>query len=900
MVKLTDLCKSYTTGDVTVQALKNVNLQFRKGEFVSILGPSGCGKTTLLNLIGGLDRYDGGDISVNGKSTKFFKDTDWDAYRNHSVGFVFQSYNLIGHQSILANVELSLTLSGVSRAERRKRAIAALEQVGLGKEIKKKPNQLSGGQMQRVAIARALIHDPEILLADEPTGALDSKTSYQVMELLRTISKDRLVIMVTHNDDLAEEYSTRIIRVLDGEIVDDTNPCQVAEYSTARKEVKKEKRQKKPSMSFKTAFTLSLNNLLTKKGRTALTSFAGSIGIIGIALILSLSSGFQSYINRVQEETLSTYPLTINSATMGGGVAAMMFAESEENAKPENNLPNTVYSSTMMATMYNAMKSDIHTNDLKGLKEFIESDDCKIKDVATVQYNYGLSLNFYSADTSKGPVKADTVEILDEIYLAMTGGMASYTDLIASTSGMMGGGMDALASTMNMDMWCQLIDNQELLDSQYEVLAGHWPKEYNEVVLCVSESKQISEIVEFAMNLKSREELDTLLDLMFEDGDVPYERRPYTYDYLLNDHRFKLVLNSDLYKEGAGGVWYNNSEDKEFLKGLVDDGLEIKICGIICPAEDSVAQSMSGVLGYTDKLVEYIIAETEKSPVVIAQKADENINVLTGKRFDEEIPEEPDQNGIVSDKLGAEWDTFMAELYVSNPELAAKFGELIQNTLSSMMQTGMGSQNTDTKSTYEKNLANFGSVDFSKPASINIYPVDFASKDTVNKEINNFNAGKEEKDTIKYTDILDLMLSSISTIIDAISYVLIAFVSISLVVSSIMIGVITYISVLERTKEIGILRAVGASKRDISRVFNAETFIVGLIAGLIGIGVTVILNIPINIIINNIAEIGNIAALPLGGAVILVTISVVLTLIAGLIPSRIAAKKDPVVALRTE
>jgi len=899
MVKLTDLCKSYTAGDNTVQALKGVSLQFRKGEFVAILGPSGCGKTTLLNLIGGLDRYDSGDISVDGKSTKHFKASDWDSYRNHSVGFVFQSYNLIGHQTILANVELALTLAGVSRSERRRRAVEALKKVGLGKELKKKPNQLSGGQMQRVAIARALINDPEILLADEPTGALDSETSRQVMELLKEVAKDRLVIMVTHNGELAEEYSTRIIRFLDGVVIDDSNPCLVAEYSTEKEKTEREKKKKKPSMSFKTAFMLSLNNLLTKKGRTALTSFAGSIGIIGIALILSLSSGFQGYIDRVQEETLSTYPLTINSATMGGGVAAMMFAESEENAKPENNKPDTVYSSTMMATLYNSMKNDIHVNDLKGFKEFIESDDCKIKDVSTVQYDYGLTLNFYSADTSKGPVKADVLEILDEIYLAMTDGKVSYTDAMASMSGMMGGGLDALTSTMNMNMWCQLIDNQELLDSQYDVLAGHWPKEYNEVVLCVSDSNQINELVEFAMNLRTREELEETLDLMFGEDDVPFERKAYTYEYLLNELRFKLVLNSDLYKESAGGVWYDNSADKAFLTDLVNKGAEIKICGIIRPSKDSVAQSMSGVLGYSDKLVEYIIAETEKSGVVKAQKENKEINVLTGLAFGEELPQKPEQGGLVTDALGKDWEAFMGELYATNPELAAKFGELMQNTMSSMMG-GMAGAEVNKKTTYEDNLTTFGSVDFSKPANINIYPSDFAAKDTVSKEIERFNADKEEKDTIMYTDLLDLMLSSISTIIDAISYVLIAFVSISLVVSSIMIGVITYISVLERTKEIGILRAVGASKRDISRVFNAETFIVGLIAGLLGIGVTVLLNIPINIIINNIAEIGNIAALPVGGAVILVAISVVLTLIAGLIPSRIAAKKDPVEALRTE
>ncbi|MBR6594034.1 MAG: ABC transporter ATP-binding protein/permease [Clostridia bacterium] len=899
MLKLTNISKSYTTGDTTVQALKDVSLQFREGEFVSILGPSGCGKTTMLNIIGGLDRYDSGDLSVDGVSTARFKASDWDAYRNHSIGFVFQSYNLIGHQTVLANVELALTLAGISKAERRRRAKEALEKVGLGKEMKKKPNQLSGGQMQRVAIARALINDPEIILADEPTGALDSETSVQVMEILKEVAKERLVIMVTHNGELAEEYSTRIVKLKDGAVIYDSNPLVVAEYSTEKPKDEKGKRAKKKSMSLKTAFTLSLNNLMTKKGRTTLTSFAGSIGIIGIALILSLSSGFQNYIDRVQEETLSTYPLSINSATMNGGVASMMFAGEEAAAGGEIE-PETVYSSTILANMYNAMQSDIHINDLKGFKEFIESDGCKIEDVATVQYDYGLTLNFYSADTSKGPVKADSVEIIDEIYLAMTNGMVSYTDAMASMSGMMGGSAGALTSSLSMDMWCELIDNQALLDSQYDVLAGHWPENYNEVVLCVTSNSQINEIVEFAMNLRSREELDSLLDMMFEEGEIPYERNAYTYDYLMNELSFKLVLNSDLYKEGAGGIWYDNSEDEAFLTELVEKGTEIKICGIIRASEESVAQSMSGVLGYTDALVQHIIAETEKSGVVKAQKADPTVNVLTGKPFGEEEQggSMEEGSGLVGDKLGADWESFMTKLYTTNPELAAEFAKLMEDTMSSM--SGMGTTPTRTKTSYESNLATFGSVDFSTPTSINIYPVDFASKDTVNSEIDRFNEGKDEDDTIMYTDFLDLMLSSISTIIDAISYVLIAFVSISLVVSSIMIGVITYISVLERTKEIGILRAMGASKRDIARVFNAETLIVGLVAGLLGIGVTVLLNWPINIIINNIAEIGNIAALPAAGAVILVAISMLLTFIAGLIPSRMASKKDPVVALRTE
>lgn len=921
MVKLTAIKKSYTVGDSKVEALKGIDLQFRKGEFVSILGPSGCGKTTMLNIIGGLDRYDSGDIEVNGTSTKAFKAADWDAYRNHSVGFVFQSYNLIGHQTVLANVELALTLAGVSKSERRRRAKEALIKVGLGAEMKKKPNQLSGGQMQRVAIARALINDPEIILADEPTGALDSETSKQVMEILAEVAKERLVIMVTHNGELAEEYSTRIIRLSDGIVISDSNPCNLAQYSTGVVKATETKKAKKKSMTLKTAFTLSLNNLFTKKGRTILTSFAGSIGIIGIALILSMSSGFRGYINRVQEETLSTYPLSIMSTTMSNGMSIMFTdGEEEEDFKKE---PNTVYSSTMLSNLYNSIQQDIHYNDLRGLKAFIENkpipyideskdgfyhlEGCKIKDVATVQYNYGLSLNFYCADTTKGVVKADTLEIIDTIYTEMIG--MSYTDMLNSMSGMMGGALGSIANTVSMDMWCELIDNQELLDSQYEVLEGHWPKEHNQVVLCVSENYQINEFVEFGMNLKTREELAKMLEQVKDTengGKVEYTRNAYTFEELLKT-KFKMVLNCDLYKEG-NGKWYDNSSNPAFIKDLVDNGLEIEIVGIIRPREDSVAQSMTGVLGYSHELVEYIINETNKSPIVIAQKETPDIDVLTGKPFADE------NSGQNSNAVPPEFEAFGEKL---EGELQAEFYALLgtddrtkwmgfitklneeQKAEFMGMMSNMGTmENSD--STYESNLYLFGSVDFDTPKSINIYPVDFQAKDTVKSEIDRFNKGKEEAEQIQYTDILAVMLSSVSTIINAISYVLIAFVSISLVVSSIMIGVITYISVLERTKEIGILRAMGASKRDIARVFNAETLIVGFVAGALGIAVTILLNIPVNIIINSFAEIGNISALPAGGGLILVAVSMFLTFIAGLIPSRIAAKKDPVVALRTE
>ena len=914
MVKLTAIKKSYTVGDNKVEALKGIDLQFRRGEFVSILGPSGCGKTTMLNIIGGLDRYDSGDIEVNGVSTKAFKAADWDAYRNHSVGFVFQSYNLIGHQTVLANVELALTLAGVSKTERRRKSKEALKKVGLETEIKKKPNQLSGGQMQRVAIARALINDPEIILADEPTGALDSETSKQVMEILKEVAKERLVIMVTHNGELAEEYSTRIIRLMDGVVLSDSNPCNLAQYSTGTVKQATEKKAKKKSMSLKTAFTLSLNNLFTKKGRTILTSFAGSIGIIGIALILSMSSGFQGYIDRVQQETLSTYPLTIPSSTMSGG---MSFMFTDEDGNEFKRPPNTVCSSTTMANLYNSVNKSMHVNDLAALKEYIESDGCIIndKDVATVQYNYGLTLNFYCEDTSDGVIKADTVEVVDTIYKEIIG--MSYSDLTKQISNMMGGALCGLSGS-SMDMWCELIDNQPLLDSQYDLLKGRWPENYNEVVLRVSENYQISEFVEFGMNLRTREELDDLLKQVKDKnkkGDIEYERRVYTYDELLNT-KFKLVLNSALYEKDSKGNWTNQSNNASFMKNAVDNGVEIKIVGIIRPSDDSVAQSMTGVLGYSHDLVKYIIDETNESEVVKAQMENPDMDITTGKPFVKQ--EKPSVNTpntninpeemagalaaqlnlndnqtaqlkkiITSDDIN-DWINFIIML---DQETAKAFGA-IMNNMSAAAET--------TEASYDENMKLFGSVDFDTPISINLYPVDFEAKDVIKSEIDEFNKGKAEEEQIMYTDILEVMLSSVSTIINAISYVLIAFVSISLIVSSIMIGVITYISVLERTKEIGILRAMGASKRDIARVFNAETLIVGFVAGALGIGATILLNIPVNIIINSIAEIGNISKLPVMGGIILVAISMFLTFVAGLIPSRIAAKKDPVVALRTE
>ncbi len=959
MIQLKNLCKTYRVGDTAVRALRDVSLKFKKGEFVSILGPSGCGKTTLLNLIGGLDRYDSGDIIINGKSTKDFKAKDWDTYRNHSIGFVFQSYNLIGHQSVLANVELALTVAGVSRSERRQRAKEALRRVGLENELRKKPNQLSGGQMQRVAIARALINDPEILLADEPTGALDSETSVQVMELLKEIAKDRLVIMVTHNGELAEQYSTRIIRLSDGAVTDDSSPC-TEDDSTAGQDAKK---HKKRSMSFLTAFMLSLTNLLTKKGRTVLTSFAGSIGIIGIALILSLSSGFQAYIDRAQEETLSTYPLTINKTTMDGSLMLTVTGETDTEPKDSDH----IYADSRLSEMFNALQSGMHTNDLKSLKEFIDSDDSKIKDSATVQYKYNLNLDFYLPDTSDGAVKASSAEIIDRMYEVMVG--QTYTEMLEGVSGMMGGLSDSMSTGVNM--WSELMDNQQLLDQQYSLVKGHWPENYNEVVLAVDTDSngnaRINDMYLYALGLKPRSEFEENLQKMKNGETLPVEHSSYTLDEILS-LKFKLVLNCDKYQK-ENGVWVDKSSDPEAFKKIVDDAMEIKVVGIIKPADGSVAQSLQGLLGYRSSLVNEVVERTENSAIVKEQRTSQNTDVFTGNPFaGEEMRENWDKmttdekwNSILpfmSQFMGGAFgtgtnpgtgtipgtdpgtipdiDSSIDPGTVPGADPGADPGTIpdIDSSIDpgtipgadpgtdpgTIPGTVPGAPTEEEKEqflnryqeqinmiidslgSFDGNMEKLGAVDLESPQQINIYPVDFASKDVIKSEIeryNNEHADDEDKE-IKYTDLLDLMLSTISTIIDAISYVLIAFVSISLVVSSIMIGVITYISVLERTKEIGILRAVGASKHDISRVFNAETFIVGLVAGVMGILITLLLNIPINAAINKFAEIGSIAALPPVGALILVCISVLLTVIAGLVPAKLAANRDPVVALRTE
>lgn len=867
MLQLKNITKNYLSGDNEVQALKGIDIEFRENEFVSILGQSGCGKTTLLNIIGGLDRYTSGDLIINGKSTKEFKDKDWDTYRNHSVGFVFQSYNLIPHQTVLANVELALTISGVGKAERKKKAIEALQKVGLGDQLNKKPNQMSGGQMQRVAIARALVNDPDILLADEPTGALDSKTSVQVMEILKEISKDRLIIMVTHNPELAKKYSSRIVKLLDGKIIDDSNP-----YKSSEEDVKKARNKKdksgKASMKFTTAVRLSLNNLMTKKGRTFLTSFAGSIGIIGIALILSLSHGMQSYINRVEEDTLSSYPLTIQEASID--VTSMLEAMMGNGEKEEHN-DNKIYSRPIVNNILETVSTKLQTNNLEEFKKYLESGDTNIKDyINAIQYEYNLNLNIYKQNEDKTYQQVNPSKVFDEL------GFGEMMESRQSTSSMMSGSM----TMTQTDVWNEMLDNQNLLQSQYDVLAGNWPTKYNEVVLIVDENNEVSDYTLYSLGIKDIKELNESMEKIKNKEKVEAgESESYSYDDLLN-YKFKILLNTDYYKK-SGNAWQDKSNDDEYMKNVVENAEEITIVGIIKPNEETVSSSGAGMIGYTKELKEYVINKINETEIVKEQKENSNINVFTGIEF----PENQNSSFDYS-QLTDEQRMYMATL--SEAELA----ELMKNYAE------------NSTATYDSNLSTLGVVDLNKPSTINIYPKDFESKDMITTRISEYNDkqtndGKEEN-VITYTDIVGVMMSSVSTIINVISYVLIAFVGISLVVSSIMIGIITYISVLERTKEIGILRSIGASKKDVSRVFNAETLIIGLVAGLIGIVVTLLLNIPINMIIKSIVGISNISKLPTAGAIILVVISVGLTMIAGLIPARFAAKRDPVEALRTE
>lgn len=842
MLELKKIKKVYIATE-EVQALKNVSLKFRDSEFVSILGQSGCGKTTLLNIIGGLDNYTSGDLVINGKSTKSFNDRDWDTYRNHSVGFVFQSYNLIMHQNVLANVELALTLSGVGKKERLKKAKEVLKKVGLKDQMYKKPNQLSGGQMQRVAIARALINDPDVLLADEPTGALDSKTSIQIMELLKEVAKDKLVIMVTHNPTLAEEYSTRIIKLLDGKIMDDSNPYEKIEESSKIKS-----KSKKTSMSFKTALTLSMNNLLTKKGRTILTAFAGSIGIIGIALILSLSNGIQKYIDKVEEETLSSYPISIQKESID--MSSMIFSLAE-NHKTNNYNDDKIHSVNIMGDMFETMSSQVKINDLASFKDYLENHESLKKYTSAIDFDYDVQLNLYKNDL-ENVQRVNPTTVLDAIGMGTSGMSSAYSSMM-----------------QNYDVFYELLDNEKLLKQQYDLVDGSWPQNYNEVVLQVDKNNQISDYTLYSLGILSQDDLKEQFDNMTAGKEVSFSENAYETTDLIG-LSFKLLLNTDYYQK-QNGIWFSKEDDENYIKEVLKNAEEIKIVGIIRPNEEAVVGTTSaGMVGYTKELKTHLINRINESQIVKEQKENSNINVLTGKNFNEDI-----------------------SLDVSN---YASLRGLSEQEIASLIASVSQSKNM----TYEQVLNKLGAADLSNPDTINIYPKDFEAKEQIEKIIDDYNKDKNEQEKITYTDIVGLMMSSVSTIVDVISTVLIAFVAISLVVSSIMIAIITYISVIERTKEIGILRAIGASKKDISRVFNAETLIEGLVAGILGIVVTILINIPANIIIKDMVNISGLSKLPIGGAIILIVISVLLTVIAGLIPSRIASKKDPVVALRSE
>ena len=909
MLQLKNIVKTYVMGDTRVEALRGVSLEFRPNDFVSVLGPSGCGKTTMLNIIGGLDKYTSGDLVINGVSTKDYKDVDWDIYRNNSIGFVFQSYNLISHQSVYANVELALTLAGITPAERKERVIKVLEKVGLGDQLHKKPTQMSGGQMQRVAIARALVNNPDILLADEPTGALDSATSLQIMELLKEIAKDRLVIMVTHNAEIAEQYSTRIIKLLDGKIVSDSSP-----YSSAAEAKKSTGKRKKISMSFPTALSLSFKNLLTKKTRTILTAFAGSIGIIGIALIMSLSSGMQGYIDNLQQDTLSTYPIQLQSQSMdmSSMIGTMMSAN---NRGGVNHDLDQVYSNNVVGQMLESMSSQISSNDLSRFKQYIETGDGKrIGDelANSVQYGYSIELNIYSSETADGVLKVNPGSIMDQF----TGGRANAMESM--------GGMNMLGGGVGGDVWTELIDNATLLQSQYDLLSGSWPAAYDELVLVLDENNEISDVDLYSLGILDPKEFDAKVKSLMRGEDIEDAKTAvFAYDEILS-LTYKLVLNTAYYvKENE--QWVSKHDDENYIRNLVDAGIPLKIVGIIKPSPEAAATSISGTVGYTSALTDYVIKAISETEIAKAQTADPETNIFTGFPF--EVVE------FVENLTVDEVRLMMADMA---GEEAAQFQEMTKDmedkeflvfALTSQMEEAEAAQviemtldmtaeqilamiaeqikeNADELDTYESNCELLGIVDLDNPNMISLYPKDFAAKDEIVSMIAEYNHAQEaaghDEYVIHYTDIVGMMTSGISSIINIVSYVLIAFVAISLVVSSIMIAIITYISVMERTKEIGILRSIGASKKDITRVFNAETVIEGFVAGGLGILITALLNIPINMIIKSLTGISGLSSLPLYGAIGLIIISVFLTLIAGFIPAKMAAKKDPVVALRTE
>ena len=1003
MLELKGITKEYPAGDGKIEALRGIDLQFRSSEFVAILGPSGCGKTTMLNIIGGLDQYTDGDLVINGRSTKHFKDRDWDSYRNHSVGFVFQSYNLIPHQTVLQNVELALTLSGVSKHERRKRAKEALEQVGLGDQLRKRPNQMSGGQMQRVAIARAIVNNPDIILADEPTGALDTQTSLQVMDILREIAKDRLVIMVTHNPDLANEYASRIVRVVDGKVIDDTAPLTEEEVEKERAAEKKKaetgKKEKKPSMSLVTSFGLSLRNLISKKGRTTLTSFAGSIGIIGIALIYAVSQGMTTYINVIQEETLSSYPLTIQAESMDvGSLLATFMGQAHSSGDHDK---DAIYQKTMVYNLVNSLNSmETTKNDLEAFKIHIEQqlDDPESQlsqAVSGVQYAYDLDMQVYTESIDGSVIPADSQELMQELLIEYFGMDMSSMMNMSESYGM---GMETMATMSPMgasvNLFKEMLPGEDgklvskMLENQYDVIYGSWPNSYDEIVLVVDENNELDDMTLYALGLKSKEEIDALADAAFNKTQLEISEQSWSFEEIC-DMDFRVVFSANCYiPDEISGSYTDLRETQAGLKYLYDNGLDLKVSGIIRPKEDVSAAMLNCTIGYTSKLTEYVIEESKDSPAILAQLDALETDIFTGLPFRENtgnltdaekmeafvdyiadlsekgkaqayvkiksIPSAEEleammaqamadqtretmeqtmlqvivaQTGMeeaeLQDYIAAMTDEDIEKMFTQMVEQQVKMqyaagvqgrmAAIPQEQLAGALTAEMESYTEEqcaqyydevlefSESTYEDNLMKLGYLDMESPAAVNLYAATFESKDIIEEAIATYNDGKDELSQIRYTDYIGIMMSSVTTIINAITYVLIAFVAVSLVVSSIMIGVITLISVQERTKEIGVLRAIGASKKNVSSMFNAETVMIGFASGAIGVLVTKLFCIPINAILHYLTGIGNLRAyLPWDVAVILVTISVLLTLIAGVIPSRSAAKKDPVVALRTE
>ena len=1005
MLELKNIIKDYPTSSETVHALKGINLTFRESEFVSILGPSGCGKTTMLNIIGGLDKYTEGDLIINGRSTKDFDDRDWDSYRNHSIGFVFQSYNLIPHQTVLQNVELALTLSGVSKFERRERAKKALEEVGLGDQINKRPSEMSGGQMQRVAIARAIVNNPDIILADEPTGALDTETSVQVMDILKEISKNRLIIMVTHNPELANRYSSRIINMLDGEITGDTDPIKseelVEQTERATKKREAEKGVKKPSISFFTSFGLSLKNLFTKKGRTALVSFAGSIGIIGIALIYAVSHGMTAYINTVQEDTLTSYPLTIEAQTMdlGSLLEAFMGAAKSSN---EHEM-DAVYQKSMMYDLVNALNSaETTVNDLESFKKYIEEEKKNKTDenslgtaLRGVQYTYNTDLLVYTKDTDGKIILSDSEELMQDILLEHFGmdlsGMLNMGD---SMGYMSGSAMSSLSPMSSSVLWQEMLSGEDgelinpVLKKQYDVVYGEWPTKYNEIVLVLDENNELDDMTLYALGLKTKQEIDEVTKAALNGEQIKLLEKKWSYREIC-EREYRTILGSDCYTlDKTTGLYTDLRKSETGLKYLYDNGLPLKVVGIIKPSEDAVSTMIKGSIAYTNALTEYIITEAEDSPAVKAQLESKDKDIFTGLPFKENtgtlsdeqkfeefkkyiasldqkgraeafisissIPSNEDLENAVAGIM-ANYDRKVAEQgmaaalkeqtgmsqeeilgyleSMSDDDLKeyyqkaaveqykaqyaagvkAQLSKKSETELSTMLEMAMQNYTaaeaavyydevlTFSDSSYDGNMKKLGYVDLNSPSTINLYAASFEDKDVIEDVIAKYNEGADEISKIKYTDYVGIMMSSITTIINAITYVLIAFVAVSLIVSSIMIGVITLISVQERTKEIGILRAIGASKKNVSGLFNAETAILGFTSGLLGVVITYLLCIPINAILYALTDISGLRAqLPLPVAILFIAISVILTLFAGIIPSRSAAKKDPVVALRTE